>query len=406
VFFSILHRTIFLELARIFVLSLLGITGILVMAGLVAEATQQGLSPTQILMVIPLLIPSTLPYTIPTTTLFATCLVYGRLAHDNEILAIKSAGVNILYVIWPGIFLGMLMSCVTLAMYIDLIPYTHYMLRARVLKDVEDYMYTLLKKDGYIKQSGLNYSIFVRNVQDKRLIDPVFKRQTPTGEYDVIATAREAYLHVETQVDPKPQKEVRILRVVMHHCQVFGNDKEDRGYFDEKDWPVALPDELLGGKKTKPRAMCWHELDVHKRELIEERDRYAEQLAVALARYALDNPPATLHEHIQNLKSVLYHRNIEIRCIDAEKQMRPALSFGCLFFVLIGCPVGIWFSRNDYLSAFIACFLPIVLVYYPLLLCSTNFAKDGRLPAFVAMWLANGLMALIAPVLFYNLMKN
>src|SRR5437763_12820639 len=95
---SLLHRMILLELAKVFLLSLLGITGLLLMAGIVAEASQQGLGPAQILQIIPLIIPSTLPYTIPATTLFATCVVYGRLAHDNEILAIKAAGVNILKV--------------------------------------------------------------------------------------------------------------------------------------------------------------------------------------------------------------------------------------------------------------------------------------------------------------------
>ena len=77
-FGSILHRMILWELAKVFGLSLLGITGILLMAGIVAEASQQGLNPLQVLEIIPLLIPSTLPYTLPATTLFATCVVYGR----------------------------------------------------------------------------------------------------------------------------------------------------------------------------------------------------------------------------------------------------------------------------------------------------------------------------------------
>src|SRR5262249_34097578 len=84
---TILFRMILWELCKVFVMALVAITGILLMAGLIAEATQQGLAPTQILAAIPLLIPSTLPYTIPATTLFATCVVYGRLSADNEILA-------------------------------------------------------------------------------------------------------------------------------------------------------------------------------------------------------------------------------------------------------------------------------------------------------------------------------
>src|SRR5438105_4826455 len=98
------------EIVKVFVMSLISITGILLMAGIVAEASQQGLAPAQILQAIPLLIPSTLPYTIPATTLFATCIVYGRLAADNEILAIKSAGIGIGKVVWPGLLLGITMS--------------------------------------------------------------------------------------------------------------------------------------------------------------------------------------------------------------------------------------------------------------------------------------------------------
>src|SRR5947208_7124580 len=94
------------ELCKVFLIALVGITGILLMAGIIAEASQQGLGPAQILAAIPLLVPSTLPYTIPATTLFATCVVYGRLSADNEILAIKSSGINVLQVVKPGIILG------------------------------------------------------------------------------------------------------------------------------------------------------------------------------------------------------------------------------------------------------------------------------------------------------------
>src|ERR1044072_8195031 len=90
-FGGILFRMVLWELCKVFVMALVAITGILLMAGLIAEATQQGLAPTQILAAIPLLIPSPLPYTIPATTLFATCVVYGRLSADNEILAMRRA---------------------------------------------------------------------------------------------------------------------------------------------------------------------------------------------------------------------------------------------------------------------------------------------------------------------------
>ena len=96
----------------------------------------------------------------------------------------------------------------------------------------------------------------------------------------------------------------------------------------------------------------------------------------------------------------------EINSLNTEIQMRPALCCGCLCFVLVGCPVGIWFSRSDYLSAFISCFLPIIFVYYPLLLCGTNLAKQGRVPAMAAMWVPDLFIAIIALVCFRQLLKH
>ena len=155
-FRSILHRTILWELVRVFLLSLLGITGMLLMAGIVAEASQRGLNAMQILAAIPLLIPSTLPYTLPATTLFATCVVYGRLAHDNEILAIKAAGINILSVLWPAMFLGLVVSAVTMFLFYDVIPSTRYLMRVIVLQDMEEFLYTVLKREHCISHPKLN----------------------------------------------------------------------------------------------------------------------------------------------------------------------------------------------------------------------------------------------------------
>src|SRR5438874_11536469 len=104
------------ELAKVFLMSLIGITGILLMAGIIAEASQQGLGPAQILEAIPLLVPSTLPYTIPATTLFATCAGYGRLSADNESLATTSAGINVLTVVKPGTVLALVMSSLTMGL--------------------------------------------------------------------------------------------------------------------------------------------------------------------------------------------------------------------------------------------------------------------------------------------------
>ena len=137
-FGGILHRMVLWELVKVFGVALVGITGILLMAGLISEASQQGLGPGQVLAAIPLLVPSTLPYTLPATTLFAACVVYGRLSHDNEVTAVRAAGVHLGRLISPSVVLGLTTAGGTLALYHDFIPRTHQMLRTQVLGDVED----------------------------------------------------------------------------------------------------------------------------------------------------------------------------------------------------------------------------------------------------------------------------
>src|ERR1019366_6764204 len=120
---------ILIDLLKVFVLALIALTGIILLAGIISEAMKNGFGPAQILACIPLLLPSMLPYTVPTTTLFATCIVYGRLSADNEILALKAAGIHIMHIIFPALLLGFLASAVTMFLFLDLIPYTHFLLK-------------------------------------------------------------------------------------------------------------------------------------------------------------------------------------------------------------------------------------------------------------------------------------
>jgi lipopolysaccharide export system permease protein len=402
VFCGILQRTIFWELAKVFVLSLVGITGIIVLATIVAEASQQGLGPSQILAVIPLLVPSMLPFIIPPTTLLASCVVYGRLSHDNEVIAIKSAGINVLHVIVPGAFLGLVMSGATLGLYYYLIPHTHHLLRTSVVNDVEEFLYAMLRKDLAISrrpEMNLDYEMWVQQVQGKKLKNAIFKRRAAKGEakglYDVIAKAREADLHVD-MVN-------REVIVHMRHCHVFDEGGKARGYFEDRIYSVPIP--ISEHRKPSPRDMTWDQLLESREEVAKKMEEFTALIEINTAQMNHFSPP-DLPRHIKSLEYMLKEQKQKLDALNAELQLRPALSFGCLFFVLVGCPVGIWFSKSDYLSAFITCFLPIVFVYYPLLLCSNNLAKDGKVHPALSLWIANAAIALMAVVPFRKLVKN
>jgi lipopolysaccharide export system permease protein len=398
VFSGLFHRMILGELLKVFLLSVTALTGLLLLAGIFQEASKNGLSPTQILAIIPLLIPSMLPYTLPATTLFATCVVYGRLAHDNEILAIKAAGINVLRVVWPGVLLGILISGVTVYLYYRPIPRTHFLLRVKFLKDVEEFLYSMLKRDGAVVHPKLNIEIYVNKVQGKRLIDAQFMRKGPDGKhFDMIARAREARLSVNLAQHQ--------LLIHMYDCIITGDDGQT-GFLKDKIWPIDLPPDFSNPTKIRTNDMTWQEMLRERARLEAEMERIAQEIANHRSVLALGTAPTNFDEHIKHLTNQRQAKAQEIRDIDAEMHMRPALALGCLCFVLIGCPVGIWFSRSDYLSAFITCFLPIVLVYYPLMLCGINMGRSGRIDPAMSIWAADGLLAVASLPLFRRLLRN
>ncbi|HEY1860140.1 MAG TPA: LptF/LptG family permease [Gemmataceae bacterium] len=395
--FSILHRMIFWELFKVFALSLLGITGIMLIGTVVAEASQQGFTLLQTLQIIPLIIPGTLPYTIPATTLFATCVVYGRLSHDNEILAIKSAGVNILHVVKPALFLGVAMSALTMGLYYRIIPHTHHMLRTMFLKDVEELMYTMLRNTKQVNYPHLNYAIFAERVEGKKLINTIFKiRDAKTGQPTMIVFAREAELHVNMNT--------REVGVYMRNCEVHSMSANGvEGCYPEWTEDMPLPSQFAADHEPRPRALSCAQILKHRREYVNLEINMQDELDHP-ERLQAQHPDVGRHQ--DNLRQKIPSIRQKILQLEMEFQMRPALSLGCLFFVVIGCPVGIWFSRSDFLSAFITCFLPIVFLYYPLVLCGTNLAKEGRFIPALDIWAADGVMAAIGVLLFWRLLKN
>jgi lipopolysaccharide export system permease protein len=77
-----------------------------------------------------------------------------------------------------------------------------------------------------------------------------------------------------------------------------------------------------------------------------------------------------------------------------EPYRRWANGFSCLFFALIGAPVAMLRRHADVLTNFFSCFLPILVVYYPLLMFGEDLSTSGKLPP-ISFWMAN--MVLVVP---------
>ena len=397
-FWGTLHRMILIDLFKVFFLALIALTGLILMAGVISEAMKNGLGPMQILTMIPLMFPSMLPYTVPTTTLFATCLVYGRLSADNEIIALKAAGVHVIHVLWPALFLGIVASALTLILYLDAIPYTSFILKVSLADDIEEALYATLRRDGCIRHAKINYEIDVKAIQGRTLQDVIFKRRAADHQgYDTIARAKEAELHVDVVRQQ--------ILIDMRQCQVIQHNTV--GTLDDMVWPVELPSFVTAtSTKFRPSDMMWLELFEYEEGFQQEKEKLSRDIDVHQLQIDRNRGAPHYRKHVRDQINERQVRDNQILAIQCERHMRPAFALGCVCFALVGCPIGIWFSKSDFLSAFITCFVPIVTIYYPLMLCMINLAHSGKVSPWLSIYNANILVLIAGLILFRRLTRG
>ena len=301
-------------------------------------------------------------------------------------------------------------SAATAGLYYQLIPSSFQAVRDHLLGDTNELLYTLLKRNGCIKHPKLPYVIFVRDVRGTRLIDVIFKRKVPKSqEYDTVARAREARLRVEKNTDPATGKEVNDIVVEMTNCIICNESKKDASprtaSIRKEEYRERLPTELFGDK-DQPRScdVSWPKL-LRRTELLRQRaDQLDAEIHADEARF--DRMSKFEKDVLVTKKNGQRYELRIFRSYLAEIQLRPALAFGCICFALIGGPIGVWTCRADLLSSFVIGFLPAVGLYYPILICATNLAKDGKIPMLPAVWAADVVFAIIAVTLCWRLVRR
>jgi lipopolysaccharide export system permease protein len=90
--------------------------------------------------------------------------------------------------------------------------------------------------------------------------------------------------------------------------------------------------------------------------------------------------------------ATLAQQRLTLYRLKTEVPRRWANGFSCLCFTMVGAAVAIR-RRTDALKSFFVCFLPILGIYYPLMMSSVDRAKSGAFPPY-AVWLANVLLLL------------
>jgi len=346
----ILDRYIVREVLRHALLGLLIFTFVLFVPKLVRLMelfVRHSGSGSQIATLFLCIIPSVLVFTIPMAVLVGVLLGLGRMSMDSEIIALTALGISRKRILLPVGVLAVLGATLTLLMAVWIAPKS-----LRTLRDVE----------GDLLASQISYQVMPR-VFDERFPhlvlyindvlasgtrwNGVFLAEAGGDSGSRITLAESAIVIADRQ---QGKLELHLNGGSTHEWTRQDPSNYSVTAFGRSDWPI----EVTGMETGKERE--------------------------------LSNPERSL--------SQLWHENGKSwRDARVELNQRFAFPVACFVFALIAVPLGSQPRRGGRAAGTL---LAVVVIgaYYLLFIMGAGFARQGVVPPWVGMWVANVILAL------------
>lgn len=163
----ILHRYIFRELFKVFVLSAMALGVIMSLGSLLRPIQEYGVGPKQVLDLLYYFMPITFTFVLPVAALFATSLVYGRIAADNEFDACKASGISPAMLFYPGLILAIIVSIANLLLSFHVVPVYVHLAESSMKADAKQLVFRNIQRQGYYCPPSGQFRIYADAVDVK-----------------------------------------------------------------------------------------------------------------------------------------------------------------------------------------------------------------------------------------------
>jgi lipopolysaccharide export system permease protein len=381
-----IQRYVVWEVLKVFLAVLTATTLLMVLGGGVKEAIRQGLPLALMVEILPYMLPEMLRFTVPGCLLYAVCIVYGRMSGANEVVGLKMAGIHPAAIMWPVVVLALMLSVVTFKFYDLCATWGRPNLARTLIESVEDIAYGILRAERSF--STRKVSITVEDIRGRKLINPIIVLNGKGDEPTLTLTAA----HAEIRTDVERQ----LLRFICHDGELdvagqtrlwFSDTEEQVVPFD--DSPHANPERL------SPAALGVHAIP---RQIRHEQECLLSLHTQQVARQKRQEPQDP------SVAKALRNHQLRLWRLCTEPYRRWSNGFNCLSFALLGIATALSWRLADNLTIFFVCFLPILLVFYPLLVLGEYVATKGLLPP-ASVWLPNVVLTGVALILMRRVIR-
>ncbi|HUT45426.1 MAG TPA: LptF/LptG family permease [Sedimentisphaerales bacterium] len=191
-----LHRYIFRELLRVFILAVVALTLMLSLGSILQPVQEYGVGPRQVIHFMGYFLPITLTFVLPMAALFACSLVYGRFAGDSELDACRASGISLIRLVYPGLILAIMVTIANLLLSFYVMPVFVHRAEQSLRTDAKKILFRNIQRKRYYEDPDNRYLIYAdeANEQNNTLSGVVVHEMNKKNKIKNIFTAEVAQI--------------------------------------------------------------------------------------------------------------------------------------------------------------------------------------------------------------------
>jgi lipopolysaccharide export LptBFGC system permease protein LptF len=217
-----LHRYIFRELFRVFLLAVVALTLMLSLGSILQPVQEYGVGPRQVIHFMGYFLPITLTFVLPMAALFACSLVYGRFAGDSELDACRASGISLIRLVYPGLALAIMVTIANLFLSFYVMPVFVQRAEKSLKTDAKKILFRNIKRRRYYELPPDNRYLIYADQADLQndTLSGVIVYEMKNNEIRNIFTAEVAKIRFN------PHERFNEVQILVHKSSQIGAESE------------------------------------------------------------------------------------------------------------------------------------------------------------------------------------
>ena len=323
-------------------------------------------------------LPSILALTVPMAVLVAVLMTFGRISGDNELTALKSAGLPLARLLLAPVLAGMILT-IGLYFFSDrILPEANHSLKSTFMAISSTKPALRLKENTFVSDfTGYNILVGKVDAGNSRLHKVTIYESVPNG-YPRTIIADEGQLTMMTQQN--------VLRLELWRGQIHEADAKDPRTYHKMDFNTHVINLPLDPATVQTVQTQRGDREMTSK-MMQGQIVQIEQTIAPVRTQLADSARLSVWQKEQ-FKQDIHNKTSDIRRYQVEIQKKLAIPFACLVFVLLGVPLGS-LTRRGSMGASIGMALGFFVLYYLALVGGEELADRQIVSPWLAMWTAN-----------------